>query len=308
MPRDSRDDRRTRGSDRRDSPKAPTLRWSTDPLVLFLLLAAGVFALDRWVGSGEAERRVIEVTAEQVEGLRARWTAQWGRPPTAPELEGLIDEAVDEEILYREAQRLGLDVEDAIVRRRLAQKMTFVLEDAGDAAPSGDEVKEHYARHAERYRRPARTTFDHVFLSADRRIDPAGDAARLLHETAGGDGGWKQLGDPFMLARTYAARTDPQIARLFGAAFADAVSALPAGAWQGPVESTYGVHLVRVRDRSASRTPPLDELRDQVVADLRAERRRERGRTGYQGLRADYEVRLPAPDGDGSARDRGSAP
>ena len=265
--------------------------------MVFFLLAGGVFALDHWVESGEWDRRVIEVTPGQVEQLRARWTAQWGRPPTAPELETLVDEAVDEEILHREAQRLGLDVEDAIVRRRLAQKMTFVLEDAGDAAPSDDEVEEYYARHAERYRRPARTTFDHVFLSADRRADPAGEAAVLLRVMAADDRGWKQVGDPFMLARTYAARTDPQVARLFGAAFADAVSALPTGGWNGPVESTYGMHLVRVRDRTASRTPALEEIRDRIVADLRGERRREGGRIAYQALREDYEVRLPASGG-----------
>ena len=279
------------------SPRTPTrLR---DPLVVFLLLAGGVFALDHWVAGGEEDRRVVEVTRDQVEQLRARWTAQWGRTPTAPELQTLVDEAVDEEILYREAQRLGLDVEDAIVRRRLAQKLTFVLEDADDAAPSDEVVEEYYARHAGRYRRPARTTFDHVFLSADRRADPAGDAAVLLRQMAADDRNWTRVGDPFMLARTYAARADPQIARLFGAGFADAVSALPAGGWNGPVESTYGMHLVRVRDRTAARTPPLDELRERVAADLREERRRERGRAAYRALRDDYDVRLPAANGRG---------
>lgn len=276
--------------------------------MIFLVLGVGVFALDLWSARGGQESRVIEVTAGEVDRLHARWTAQWGRPPTGPELESLIAEAVDEEILYREAQRLGLDREDAIVRRRLAQKMTFVLEDAGDATLSGDEVEEYYARHAERYRRPARTTFDHVFLSTDRRADPAGDAAVLLRGMVADDRGWTQVGDPFMLARTYAARTDPQIARLFGAGFADAVSSLPAGGWHGPVESTYGMHLVRVRERTASRTQPLDELRDRVAADLHEERRRERGRAGYQGLRDDYEVRLPPQDGIASARDQESAP
>ena len=268
--------------------------------MLFLVLGVGVFALDLQPTRGGREGHVIEVTADEVERLHARWTAQWGRPPTGPELESLIAEAVDEEILYREAQRLGLDHEDAIVRRRLAQKMTFALDGAGDAAaPSDEEVEEYYARHAGRYRRPARTTFDHVFLSADRRADPAGDAAVLLREMAADDGGWTRVGDPFMLARTYAARTDPQIARLFGAEFADAVSALPAGGWNGPVGSTYGMHLVRVRDRTPSRRPSLDELRDRVVADLREERRRERGRAAYRALRDDYEVRLPAAKGQG---------
>ena len=309
MPEDASGNRPVDGSGAGGAPPRRTPTRLRDPLVVFLLLAAGVFALDRWVESGDEKRRAIEVTADEVEGLRVRWTAQWGRPPTGPELAGLIEEAIDEEILYREAQRLGLDVEDAIVRRRLAQKMTFVLEDAGGAAPSGEEVAEYHARHAERYRRPPRTTFDHVFLSADRRSDPAGDAAALLRRlgsTVGGglaDGGWKQLGDPFMLARTYRDRTDTEIAGLFGTGFAGAVAALPTGGWRGPIESTYGMHLVRVRGRTASRAPRLDAVRDRVVADLREERRRERGRAAYLALRDDYEVRLPAPVVAASARD-----
>ena len=272
--------------------------------MLFLLLGVGVFLLDRWLESGAEERRVIEVTGEQVEQLRARWMAQWGRPPTGPELRELVEGAVDEEVLYREAQRLGLDREDAIVRRRLAQKLTFILEDAGDrAATAADEVEEYFARHAERYRRPRRTTFDHVFLSADRRTDAAGDAAALLGEIGADDDRWKRLGDPFMLARTYADRTDPEIAGRFGMGFADAVSALPPGDWNGPVESTYGMHLVRVRDRTAPRAPRLDELRDRVVADLREERRREQSRAAYRTLRDGYEVRLPAGSDVVSAQD-----
>ena len=301
MHRDSRCDRRTSGSGRRESP-SPTPRRSTDPLLLFLVLGVGVFALDLWAARGGEEGHEIVVTADEVERLHARWTAQWGRPPTGPELESLIAETVDDEILYREARRLGLDREDAIVRRRLAQKLTFILEDAGGAAaPAAGEVEEYFVRNAERYRRPPRTTFDHVFLSADRRTDPAGDAAALLPgiRADGGDG-WQRLGDPFMLARTYADRTDAEIAGMFGAGFADAVSALPEDSWSGPVESTYGMHLVRVHDRTPSRRPSLDELRDRVVADLRVERRRERGRAAYRALREDYEVRLPAANGPGA--------
>ena len=275
-----------------------------DPLVVFLLLGVGVFALDRWRESGAEDGRRIEVTGGEVERLRARWTAQWGRPPTGAELQALIEGAVDEEILFREAQRLGLDRDDAIVRRRLAQKLTFVLEDAADrAVPAADDVEDYFARHAERYRRPARTTFDHVFLSADRRADAAGDAVALLAEIGvGEDAGWKRLGDPSMLARTYASRTDAEIAGLFGAGFVAAVSTLPTGGWRGPIESTYGVHLVRVTERTPARAPRLGEVRDRVVADLREERRRERGRAAYRALRDGYEVRLPAQSGAASGR------
>lgn len=300
MPRDTPRDRPAHRTGTGGSSPARWRERLRDPLVLFLLLGAGVFALDHWRGDGAEENRRIVVTGDEVERLRARWTAQWGRPPTGPELQASIEGAVDEEILYREARRLGLDRDDAIVRRRLAQKLTFALEEAADrTAPSADEVESYFARHAERYRRPARTTFDHVFLSADRRADPAADAVVLLAELgSGGDAGWQRLGDPFMLARTYAGRTDAAIAGLFGAAFADAVSTLPPGGWRGPVESTYGMHLVRVRERTPARPPRLDEVRDRVAADLREERRREQGRAAYRALRDGYDVRLPAEPAD----------
>ena len=275
-------------------------RWLRDPLVVFVLLGIGVFALDGWLAGGETARPVIEITPDEVEGLRARWIAQWGRAPTEDELQTLVAEAVDEEILYREAQRLGLDRDDAIVRRRLAQKLTFILEDAGAAGPpSQAEVEKYYARHAERYRRPGRTTFDHVFLSGDSRTDPAGDAKVLLDELHGvDDGGWQRLGDPFMLARSYADRSDQEIAGLFGRIFTEAVAGLPVGGWNGPVESTYGVHLVRVNGRTPSRAPALADVRDRVIADLREDRRRDRSLTAYQELRDAYEVELPATASD----------
>jgi hypothetical protein len=238
------------------------------PLVVFLVLGAGVFALDRWLDDGDAERRVIEVTEEQVDGIRQRWVAQFGRPPTDQELEGLLDDAVQEEILYREAQRLGLDRDDAIVRRRLAQKMTFVLEDNSSVgAPSDGEVEAEYTAHA--LLQTARTT--------------EGDE-------------WRGLGDQFMLLREYADRTDQDIAELFGRPFAAAVAALDVGDWSGPIESAYGTHLVRVVRRVEPRAPVLDEVRHRVVADLLEGRRLEQNRAAVQSVRERYDVRMPEPE------------
>ena len=92
----------------------PTLNRS--PALVFLLLGIAVFAGERWLADANDERRIVRVTAEQVDALRARWDAQWGRAPTDRELQGLIAEAVREEILYREAVRMSLDRDDPIVR------------------------------------------------------------------------------------------------------------------------------------------------------------------------------------------------
>ena len=270
------------------------------PLIVFLLLGAAVFAVDRWLDAAGAGR-VITVTEEQIGAIHERWAAQWGRPPTGRELEGLIDEAVREEILYREAQRRGLDRDDPIVRRRLAQKMTFLLEDSAEApAAAGGDIDAYYAAHAERYRGPRRTTFRHVFLSRERRADPAGDAAALLRRVrAGGGDGWRQLGDPFVLLREYADRTDQEIAELFGGGFATALPAVEPGAWEGPVESAHGLHLVQVVGRTEPRVPALDEVRDRVAEDLLESRRRERNETALRALRERYEIRLPGLAGVG---------
>ena len=269
----------------------------TPPLVVFLLLGLGVFALDRWADDRTAERDVIEVTDGQVAGIRERWAAEWGRPPTDQELNGLLDDAIREEILYREALRLGLERGDTIVRRRLAQKMTFMLEDGTAVpAPADTEVEAYHSTHAERYREPGRTTFDHVFLSDDRRADPPGDArALLLAVRTGEDEAWRQLGDPFMLLREYADRTDQELAELFGGTFAGAVIQLSVGDWHGPIRSAYGTHLVRVMSRTKPRVPAFVEVRDRVVEDLIADRRREQNQAALRTVAEGYEVRMPPP-------------
>lgn len=280
----------------------PTRR---SPLAVFLLLGAGVFAVDRGL-EGPGGERVITVTDEQIGAIRERWAAQWGRPPTGRELAGLIDEAVREEVLYREALRRGLDRGDPIIRRRLAQKMTFLLEDRTQAPQAaGDDLETHYAARAERYREPRRTTFRHIFLSRDRRTDPQRDAAALLREVraTGGDG-WRRLGDPFALLREYADRTDQEIAELFGGGFAAALPALAAGTWQGPVESAHGTHFVQVVGRVEPRLPALDEIRGRVADDLLESRRREQNRAALLALRERYEVRTPEPAAAGGRQSR----
>ena len=88
-----------------------------------------------------------------------------------------------------------------------------------------------------------------------------------------------------MLLREYAGRTDPEIAELFGGRFATALPALSPGAWHGPIRSAYGTHLVRVVSRTEPRTPSFTDVRDRVVEDLVAERRREQNEAAFGVLK-----------------------
>ena len=127
------------------------------------------------------------------------------RAPTKAELDGLVRERIDEEILSAEAKRLGMDQDDLIIRRRLAQKMAFATEDVSDAKePKEDELKAWYHAHSDDYRTPDHAAIRQLFFSDDR-----GKAAQAAATAALADlkAGKAVNGDPSVLPLTYAERS-----------------------------------------------------------------------------------------------------
>ena len=281
-------------------------RWLAEPTLHFLIFGAAVFAAHAWLAPPAAEESggdVIAVPAEMVAGLREDFIARMGMAPTDSELNGLIDDHVGEEVLYREALALGLDRHDLVVRRRLVQNMQFLLQDiSATEEPTEAELADFVRRRPERYGAPARLTFSHVFLSTDRR-GPSSEReaiallARLRAEGASTDDAVAN-GDPFMLGHRFRKQTRDQVANRFGPRFADTLMTLPVEAWSEPVGSRYGVHLVWVDERLEAGPPRLDRVRDRARRDLVAERRRHAERRKIAELRERYTVRIEQPGDD----------
>src|SRR5687767_12866405 len=227
-----------------------------DPLLHFLLLGAALFAVAAWRTDRRAapdalEPHRIEVSAATIDGLRATWQRQYHRAPGVDELRGLVNDHVREQVLYREALALGLDRNDGIVRRRLAQKMEFLSADIMEpAAPDDAQLQRYFDQHADRYAQPARLSFRHVYFSHAKRGPGAADDARgalvALAQPGASD---EAFGDAFVGEFEFSDRSDREIGNTFGKEFASDVATLPVGQWAGPVTSTYGVHLVRVSAR-----------------------------------------------------------
>jgi len=257
-----------------------------EPLLHFTVLGGLVFAAHAaWAPDPEPERRIV-VTPELREALVRQHRLRTGADPDEGAVQAAVEAWVDREVLYREAVALGLDRGDPVVRRRLVQKLEFLAEDAPTETPDDAALTRHLATHAGEFAEPPRLTLAHVFLRRAR----AGEADEVLGSLRGGADP-AGLGDPFVHGREVKRRTAKQLGGLFGKAFAAAVSELPVGEdWRGPVGSTYGVHLVRVLERTPGRVPPLKAVRAKVVAHLDAQRRAAARVALVARLRAHYEV------------------
>ena len=271
-----------------------------EPLVHFLLLGGLLFALFEWRGgaAGPGGSRIV-VTPGLVEHLAAGFSRVWQRPPTDAELKGLIDEYVKDEIATREAVALGLDRDDTVIRRRLRQKLEFVVEDpAGAAAPIDGELQAWLDAHPEAFPGELQLAFRQVYLSRERHGPSLKrDAQRLRErlESEGPEASTASLGDPTLLPPEQPLGPIGETTRTFGEDFARALEGIEPGRWAGPVESTYGLHVVLVRERVAARKPRLADVRPQVERELAAERRTRELDTLYGRLLQKYTVSIEMP-------------
>ena len=270
-----------------------------EPLVHFLVLGALIFAGHGLLGrdGARAPGRIV-VSQGQLESMRVGFTRTWQRAPTNEEWEGLIRDRVREEVYCREAMALGLDRDDTIIRRRLRQKMEFISDDIDARTPPTDaDLRAYLAAHPESFRVEPRFTFSHVFLNPEKHGENlARDAARLLAQLrqAGARADAPALGDPYLLEHQFKSVPASEVEKQFGRGFAAKLGGILPGEWQGPVESGYGVHLVRVSERAEGGLPALADVRDVVRREWDDRRRQEANETFYQGLLKSYTVTIEA--------------
>lgn len=271
-------------------------RWLREPLVQFLLGGLAIFGLSLASGmSGDPESRTITITEPQVEQLAASFVQTWQRPPTQQEIDGLIRDYIKEEIYYREAQRMGLDIDDPIIRRRLRSKMEFLAKtEVEQARPDDATLQAWLDRNPSRYVTDATYSFDQVFLDALADGDTQARAKALLVKLNKGED-WRTLGDAISLPRSVEQAERTSIARDFGHQFVESLADVKPGSWQGPIVSGFGLHLVKVREVKSSGKPRLADVRQTVENDWRAKTAADREARAYQALLDGYTIKIAQP-------------
>lgn len=274
-------------------------RFFRDPLFRFCLIGLAIFVLYAWwqpPGGDSGDH--IEVSQSRIDAWRGQYRKDHGRLPSAEEQQHQIGLWVDEEVLYRQALRLGLHQNDSIVRRQLIQKMGFVIEGATPLPPPSDaELQAFLDADPERYGHAPAVSLEQVFLSRGRHGSQLqSQAEQTLAQLQQAPDDYVGLGDSFITGQRIAAQNERQLRADFGKSFVEQIRSLPAGQWQGPIESGFGLHLVRITERMPFRAAQLGEVRRQVEVDYRLHRQALARREALDALRREFVLKIGDQD------------
>ena len=268
------------------------LRLLREPLLHFLGIGGLIFVLFAAVSEPDSEPAdTIVVGPERIEQLAKGFQAVWRRPPSDDELRAIINNFVREEIYYREALALGLDSNDTVVRRRLRQKMEFLTDSGAEILePVAGELETYLVANEMTFRRGPRLAFEQIYLGETL----APESIRLTLSALQSDplAGHSKLGERTLLPAQLGLSPPEAVDGVFGKGLFERLAKLKPGVWAGPVASAYGVHLIRIGESLAARTPPLEEIRDAVLRDWKAAKARELRELYYARLRAHYVVEI----------------
>ena len=236
------------------------------------------------------------ISAGQVNRIAENFQLLAGRPPSRGELDALVKDYVDEEIFYREAMAMGLDIDDVIVRRRMRQKLEFLSEEDNIPEPSDAQLKAWLTTHRAEYRMPRRIAFRQVLASGDVRGSAAKAEAEAFVARLNAGASAARIGDGSLMPSTVPLSSQQDIASQFGEEFAAALFRHSGRAWFGPVMSPLGAHAVLISATEAARDPSLQEMRDTLRSDWIDAQRQDQRRKFAARLRARYRVAIDWPN------------
>jgi hypothetical protein len=263
-----------------------------EPLLHFLLLGLALFLYYGRVAPDDDGGKRIVVSQAQVDLLSTQFQATWSRPPTPDELNGLVESYIRDEILYREGRSLGLDQDDAVIKRRVRQKLDVMIEESiAQNSPTDADLQAYLDANPETFRKPPVVSFEQVYFGAEGDVDSKLARARSALQQ-GADPA--TLGQPTLLPARQDRMPLDLVARDFGKEFADSLAGLTVGEWSQPVSSGFGMHLVRINAVEPAQLPALDAVRDIVAREWENARRKRAQASALAELRKQYEVEIQA--------------
>ena len=272
------------------------LRLLREPLFQFFALGGMIYV--GYVATSDAPKAPadhIVITPRRIAQISTQFSSVWKRAPTRDEMNALIEGDIREEVYYRDALALGLDRNDAIVRRRLRQKMEFLTDTSAYLKePSTDELEAYLAANEKAYRHEPRLTFEQVYLGTSPTKERIAVTMSALRANPAVD--LASLGEPTLLPTQLSLSQPNAVDGTFGKGFFERIAKFSPNTWNGPVQSGYGMHLVRVVSLQPARTPKLDDVRAAVLRDWKSAKSKELRERDYATRRKRFVVEIRHPD------------
>lgn len=255
----------------------------------FVMVALAIGLLEWTAQAARPDDKALIISQAQRDFVKQQLAQTAGLGAPLPEFDQAMEHYIEEEILYREAVNLGLEKDDLIVKRRVVQKMRFLLEDMTPIAPPTDEQLDAWlAQNQNRYMTDQTIRFEHHFFSRGKRGDEALFQAREAQQAL--IDGQTIQSDPFPLKASEVAVTKQRIDKELGLATSQVLFQSPVGQWTEAFQSSLGVHLFKVLERTEGRPMTREEAGAELRADLMAAQREEVSRASIAALKATYTI------------------
>ena len=275
-----------------DERKRVTTRaWAVirrEPLALLMALGATLYGI--WVLAAPVGQETVQVEEAALRGFEAQQVELLGRDLNEEERRTLREGFIDDEVLLHEALRRGLHLSDPRVRRRLTRIMRASLAETV-ADPSVAQLQAYFRDNIDNYTTPQSASIEQVLYpwGADRSDE---QIPRELDDLRSGADFERYGADSLLASRQLPRQTRVDLMRTYGADFADRVEQMSLGTWNGPLESTQGIHLVRITERHPPEVATFEKVEPYLRQAWLMSRTRELQQKGIDAIRAGYRIEL----------------
>lgn len=267
-----------------------------EPVLIFIISGSLLFFIYHEIKQHYADQNMkIKVTREQIDLLVESFESTWNRPPTEVERQGLIESHIKNEVFYREAVAIGLDKSDQAIKRRLRQVMELLIDDVATIYPSESQLQEYLASHPEDFKRDPKISFIHGYYPFEEKQKAFLDKNEISNGIKQNLSYSKLLS---MVPGEYQDVSVSEISKTFGNAFSRSLVEMEMNTWQGPVESAYGWHLVKISAMKEGFVPPLDEIWDVVEREWSVARKQKLLEEQYSRMKEKYQVVMEVANED----------
>ncbi len=266
----------------------PLSRWLREPLFHFFVLASVLFLVDFL--STEALKDQVVVSRATADFLVRQREELLLRALSPQEKQDTVERYIDDEILYNEAYKQGLDRADSRMRRSLIRKMRSLL--AGEIGdPSPEQLRAFYQSHKDRFVSTETWSYDHVFFS-----DPALVPDELLARLRGNLDPRSVGEDRFNLRNRMKTVTRRDLVIIFGPERTESLLSINDSQWHGPLQSAIGTHFIRLIGHNPPVDPPFESVEPYLEGEWRVVETKRRLDLELTALREQYAVIIETQD------------